>query len=296
MYIFAKKKMKVAVIGSNGQLGTEIKNVCLEQRKDLYTFYTHDDLDVTDRESVMNEMEKEKPDVVVNCSAYTDVDNAQKHEMSAMNINMNGVRNLADACNEINAVLIHISTDYVYDGKNNAPYKETDDAKPLNTYGITKLLGEHAIKVSGCKYIILRTSWLYSSHHKNFYLTMKNLMNQGKDIKVIWDQIGTPTWAQDLARAIVSIISDEKHTCEGIYHYSNEGIASWYDFACSIREYLKLNVKITPCSSEEYKTVAERPKFSVLDKTLFKKTFNQEIPYWRASLNKCIYQSKFENL
>lgn len=285
--------MKVIVIGSNGQLGMEVMRACVGDKKNSYIFLSHKSVDITNVEQLRSELGKCKPNIVINCAAYTNVDKAsQGWDDVARRVNIDGSKNLADTCKELDATLIHVSTDYVFDGKKNEAYKESDETNPLNVYGLTKKIGEEKIVESGCKYIILRTSWLYSSHHNNFFLTMKKLIGEGKELRVISDQIGTPTWAHDLAHAIVQIISEEKYDKQGVYHYSNEGVASWYDFACSIREYLKGSNKISPCTSEEYCSSVERPKFSVLDKSLFKKTFEQEIPYWRISLQRCINEEK----
>lgn len=285
--------MKIAVVGSNGQLGVEIMRCIPIDKIGQYKFFSHADLDITNKDEVFSKMNEYSPDVIVNCAAYTNVDKASgEGKELARKVNVDGASNLANVCNELNATLIHISTDYVFNGKKNIAYKENDDVNPLNVYGMTKLFGEDVISVTKCKCIIIRTSWLYSSHHKNFFLTIKRLLEDGKDLKVISDQIGTPTWAKDLANAIIGIINDNHLDKTGVYHYSNEGVASWFDFACSIREYLGKDNKITPCYSEDYESSVDRPKFSVLDKSLFKNTFKQEIPYWRSSLLECIKEVK----
>ena len=285
--------MKIVVLGSNGQIGTELSKISKIFSTDEYLFYSHETLDILDETSLCKELGKQKPDVVVNCAAYTDVQGAQGEGYGkALQVNWLAVDTLAKLCKQLNIVLIHISTDYVFEGEKNIPYTEYDPHFPVNWYGHTKHHGDCQIEKSGCNYIILRTSWLYSSHNKNFLLTMKKLLEKNNEVKVVVDQVSTPTWAQDLAKAIVTIINRRQLNKTGTYNYSNEGVASWYDFAEAIQEYsTSLNCKIAkiiPCNSDEFASDVKRPSYTVLDKTLFKQTFDQEIPYWRDSLRECI--------
>ena len=233
--------------------------------------------------------EREKVDVVVNCAAYTAVDLAEEEEIIADYINHHAVENLAEACKRHNATLIHISTDYVFSGEADVPYNEECAPAPINAYGRTKLAGERAVAKSGCKSIILRTSWLYSEFGRNFCKTMRSLTASRSEIKVVADQIGTPTYAGDLAAAIVHIIESNQLGKCGLYHYSNEGVCSWYDFACEIAR-LSGNggCEIKPCTTADYPTKAQRPRYSVLDKSSFVATFYISIPDWTDSLKQCI--------
>lgn len=286
--------MKILVLGSNGQLGSEIrKNLKESLSQDEYVFYDRKSLDITNPEQIYREFNLQKPDIVINCAAYTNVAKAQEEGYEeAIKINWIAVADLALACKSLGALLIHISTDYVFGGTKNIPYTETDECFPLNWYGHTKRHGECEVVKSGCRYIILRTSWLYSSHRNNFLLTMKKLLTNMSEVPVVVDQVSTPTWAGDLATSIISIINKRQLDKTGIYNYSNEGVASWYDFAITIQDLLQdLNIKsteIVPCSSEEFKSCVQRPSYTVLDKSLYKQTFNQKLSHWRASLKKCI--------
>lgn len=280
--------INVLITGGNGQLASSIKNL-EKQYDDLNFIYTDfEDLDVTNHSQVSNFfLNTPKLDFCVNCAAYTNVDKAESEKELAKSINSNGVINLAKACKQNNVKLIHISTDFVFEGSKPIAYLETDSTHPLSVYGDTKLEGEqHIIRINP-KYFILRTSWLYSEYGNNF---MKNMLKIAKDsgvLNIVDDQIGTPTYATDLATVIFQIISSN-NTNYGLYHYSNEGIASWYDFAKAIFEIKQLKIKINSIKTEAYLTQAKRPIFSVLDKTKIKKTLNIKIPYWRDSLKKAI--------
>jgi len=228
-------------------------------------------------------------DVVVNCAAYTNVDKAEDECEIADLINHIGVKNLAETCKERDGFLIHISTDYVFDGTKNTPYTETDKTKPLGVYGETKLRGENAIISSGCEYVIIRTSWLYSSFGNNFLKTMQRLTAEKESLKVVFDQVGTPTYAGDLSNVIHTIIQkDEADIKNQIYHFSNEGVCSWYDFAIAINEASGHNCNVQPCHSIEFPSKVTRPSFSVLDKTRIKNVLGIEIQYWHDSLYRCI--------
>jgi len=280
----------ILVTGSNGQLGNELRLVVEEKDKVNNYFFTDvEELDITNKIDVSQFLHANNIDVVVNCAAYTNVDKAEDESEIADLINHIGVKNLAESCKERDGFLIHISTDYVFDGTKNNPYSETDETNPLGVYGETKLRGENAIKSSGCEYVIIRTSWLYSSFGKNFLKTMQRLTAEKESIKVVFDQIGTPTYAGDLANVIDTIIQrDEADIKNQIYHYSNEGVCSWYDFAVAINEAYGHNCNIKPCHSNEFPSKVRRPSYSVLDNTKIKNELGVEIQYWHDSLYRCI--------
>lgn len=276
----------ILVTGSNGQLGNALRLVVEEKDQVNNYFYTDvAELDITNKNDVSNFLASNNIDIIVNCAAYTNVDKAEDDKENADLINHIGPKNLAEVCRERNDFLIHISTDYVFDGTKNIPYTETDETKPLGVYGETKLRGEKAIINSGCEYVIIRTSWLYSSYGKNFLKTMQKLTAEKESIKVVFDQVGTPTYAGDLANVIYTIIQkNESDIKNQIYHYSNEGVCSWYDFAVAINEIFEHNCKVEPCHSDEFSSKVTRPSFSVLDKKKIKSALEIEIPYWKKSL------------
>lgn len=280
----------ILVTGSNGQLGNELRLVVEEKDKVNNYFFTDvEELDITNKSDVSQFLHANNIDVVVNCAAYTNVDKAEDEKDIADLINHIGVKNLAESCKERDGFLIHISTDYVFDGTKNTPYTETDVTKPLGVYGETKLRGENAIISSGCEYVIIRTSWLYSSYGNNFLKTMQRLTAEKESLKVVFDQVGTPTYAGDLAKVIYTIIQrDEVDIKNQIYHFSNEGICSWYDFAVAINEISGHNCNIQPFHSDEFPSKVKRPSFSVLDKSKLKDQLGIEIPYWRVSMLTCI--------
>lgn len=276
------------VTGANGQLGRSLRRV-VEDSDCCYLFTDVAEVDITDRAAVDRFVDEHRVDVVINCAAYTQVNRAEKEEPAADRINREAVEYLARAAQRCGALLVHISTDYVFGGSGNLPCREEDPVAPLGAYGRTKLAGERAVIQSGCRYLILRTAWLYSEYGNNFVKTMLRLMSEQKQVKVVFDQVGTPTYAGDLARAIRSLVESE--ACdgeEGIYHFSNEGVCSWFDFACEIARMSGVSCEVSPCRSEEYPSDVERPAYSVLDKTKFKRTFRQKIPYWRDSLRICL--------
>lgn len=280
----------ILVTGANGQLGNEMQIVA-QGSEDRYLFTDVAELDITDAEAVEKMIRENHVDVIVNCAAYTNVDKAEEEPAVAERLNALAVRNLAESAKRNDAVLIHISTDYVFGGtQNNTPCREDQPANPTGVYGKTKLQGEEAIKVVGCRYVIIRTAWLYSEFGKNFLKTMLNLTATKPELKVVFDQTGTPTYAYDLAEAIFEIIENRKYEGhEGIYHYSNEGVCSWYDFTKMIAAYAgHSSCHIYPCHSNEFPSKVVRPSYSVLDKTKFKDTFGIEVPYWTDSLGKCI--------
>ena len=253
-----------------------------------YIFTDVEELDITSAEAVEAFFQSERPDVVVNCAAYTAVERAEEDEARADLINYKAVAILAAACQRHDATLIHISTDYIFSGEGDTPYTEECAPAPINAYGRTKLAGERAVEESGCRHIILRTSWLYSEFGNNFVKTMQSLMQIRSEVRVVADQIGTPTYAGDLAAAITYIINSGQLGKCGTYHYSNEGACSWYDFACEIARLSESNCKVTPCTTEEYPTKAQRPRYSVLDKSKFISTFGITIPEWHESLAQMI--------
>jgi dTDP-4-dehydrorhamnose reductase len=286
--------MNILVTGANGQLGNELRIVA-RGLPDKYVFTdvveqegqetVH--LDITDLEAVRLLVKQEAIDVIVNCAAYTNVDKAETDAELAELLNAKAPQNLAIAMKEAGGLLVHISTDYVF-GKEpyNTPCREDMVGTPTGVYGLTKLHGEQNILASGCRYVIIRTAWLYSEFGKNFVKTMLGLTATRPELKVVFDQVGTPTYAYDLAEAIVKII---EKPVEGIYHYSNEGVCSWFDFTKMIAEYSgQTQCNIQPCHSDEFPSPVKRPSFSVLDKTKIKETFGLQIPYWTDSLRKCI--------
>lgn len=282
--------MNILITGSNGQLGNCIRNAS-EGSDDNYIFTDVAELDITDAAAVEKMVADNNVDVIVNCAAYTNVDKAESDQAFAKLLNADAVMNLAQAAKNHDATLIHISTDYVFGGDPyNTPCREDQKGTPTGVYGSTKLMGEENIRRSGCKALIFRTAWLYSEYGKNFVKTMLNLTATKQTLNVVFDQCGTPTYAQDLADAIVSIITDRKLVGnEGIYHYSNEGVCSWYDFTKEIaRQAENTGCDIQPCHSDEFPSPVKRPAYSVLDKTKFKETFGIPVPYWTDSLWCCI--------
>ncbi len=286
--------MNILVTGANGQLGNEMR-IISRSSDDEYIFTDVNQvegvettyLDITDRESVMRMVSDNNIQAIVNCAAYTNVDAAESNEELAEKLNADAPENLALAMKTVDGLLIQISTDYVF-GKEpyNTPCNEEQKGTPTGVYGMTKLHGEQKIIATGCRYVIVRTAWLYSEFGKNFCKTMLNLTASKPQLKVVFDQCGTPTYAYDLAKAIATIL--EKPVC-GIYHYSNEGVCSWYDFTKMIAEYSGHNkCDIKPCHSSEYPSPVTRPSYSVLDKTKIKETFGLNIPYWTDSLKRCI--------
>ena len=280
-------KPKVLVTGANGQLASCIRDLESSFPESDFIFTNTLELDVTNLDQSTNFFIKTKVDWCINCAAYTAVDKAENDEQNATNINVTGVKNLAVVCQKNKTILIHISTDFVFDGITTKPYKETDITNPKNIYGLTKLKGEHEIINSLEHYFIIRTSWLYSEYGNNFMKTMIKTSKEKAEISVVNDQIGTPTYASDLAKVILEfIVSKNKNF--GIYHYSNEGKASWYDFAKAIFEEKKIKIKLHPIKTEFYPTPAKRPRHSVLDKTKIKHNLNIEIPNWEDSLKTAI--------
>lgn len=282
--------MNILVTGANGQLGNCIRNAAAGST-DNYIFTDVAELDITNPEAVEKTVRDNDIKIIVNCAAYTNVDKAESDVLLAEKLNAGAVANLVNAIKANDGTLFHISTDYVFGGDPyNTPCREDQKGTPTGVYGLTKLHGEQAIEASGCKALIFRTAWLYSEYGKNFVRTMLSLTATKPELKVVFDQTGTPTYAQDLADAIVRIISGRKFEGnEGIYHYSNEGVCSWFDFTKMIAEIAgNSECDIQPCHSDEFPSPVRRPAYSVLDKTKFKQTFGIAIPYWTDSLKKCI--------
>ena len=290
--------MNILVTGANGQLGSEMRIVAAASA-DRYIFTdvtAHEGLvtaalDITDLEAVRKMVKDERVDAIVNCAAYTNVDAAESDADTAERLNADAPENLAIAMKETGGWLVHISTDYVF-GKEpyNTPCTEEREGTPTGVYGLSKLHGERKIMATGCKYVILRTAWLYSEFGKNFCKTMLALTASKPKLKVVFDQCGTPTYALDLAKAIRKILENPK---AGVYNFSNEGVCSWYDFTKMIQEYSgQTECEVVPCHSSEFPSPVTRPSYSVLDKTKIKETFGVEVPYWTASLKKCVTNLK----
>jgi dTDP-4-dehydrorhamnose reductase len=280
------KQNSMLVFGASGQLGQCIKYVTDIKGKNL-VFLPESEADILDTGTLNEVFEKYKPAYVINCAAYTAVDKAEDDAELAEKINVDGARNLALQCANHNSVLIHISTDFVFKGDKATPRVETDEASPISVYGQTKLDGEKAIETVMSKYFTIRTGWLYSEYANNFVKTMLKIGADRDELKIIADQVGTPTYAIDLAGFILHIIEVDSKAY-GTYHYSNEGVTSWFDFARAIFDISATKVKAIPIRTDEYPTKATRPAYSVMDKTKAKQTFNIEIPYWRDSLITCI--------
>ena len=286
--------MNILVTGANGQLGNCIRNAS-KNSKDNYIFTDVAELDITNADAVAKMVRDNDVNLIVNCAAYTNVDKAEDDAEFAEVLNAKAVRNLADAVKANGGTLIHVSTDYVFGGNaGNTPRGENEPANPTGVYGVTKLHGEQEIEKSGVKALIFRTAWLYSEYGKNFVKTMLNLTSTKPELKVVFDQCGTPTYAQDLADAIFDIIENRQFEGnEGIYHYSNEGVCTWDDFTKMIAEIAGNNgCDIQPCHSDEFPSKVVRPSYSVLDKTKFKETFGTKVPYWTDSLKTCIKHLK----
>jgi len=277
----------IIVFGASGQLGQCLKTVANAQMLTTIFFPPESEANILDKDALKKIFDIYKPSWCINCAAYTAVDKAEDEIDLARKINKSGAENISDLCREYGSVFIHTSTDFVFKGDKATPLDEDDIAEPINVYGLTKLEGEQAVTNKLDKYFILRTSWLYSEYGNNFVKTMLRLGSERDELKVIADQVGTPTYAMDLAECILNIISTNNRAY-GLYHYSNEGVASWYDFAKAIFDISGAKLKVLPIKTSEYPTRAVRPAYSVMSKTKIKQTFNIEIPYWRDSLTTCI--------
>ncbi|MCU4165027.1 dTDP-4-dehydrorhamnose reductase [Carboxylicivirga caseinilyticus] len=283
---------KILVIGSEGQLGSELKLLHSNFDKAEFTFTTIESLDVTNQTDLTNQITSDSYSYIINCTAYTAVDKAESDQALADQINHQALKTIGKSASEIGAKVIHVSTDYVFDGTNYKPYTEIDVTSPNSVYGKTKLAGEKALMNANANSIILRTSWLYSMFGNNFVKTMLTLGKERSDLNVIFDQVGSPTFARDLAKVILNIIEKditfEISFQSGIYHYSNEGVCSWFDFTRTIHEIANITCNVKPIESKDYPTAAPRPHYSVLNKSKIKTVYNVDIPYWKDSLKECI--------
>ena len=281
--------MNILVTGCNGQLGSEMRVLSEEYPQHRFVFTDVAELDITDRSAVMLFVKDQAFDCIVNCAAYTNVDKAEEQEQTAYLINATAVRNLAEAATATGALLVHISTDYVFNGKAYIPYMETDPTDPQTAYGRTKLAGEELLLEACERAIILRTAWLYSSFGNNFVKTMIRLGKEREQLGVVFDQVGSPTYAADLARAVMTVVTAPKEQLTNkIYHFTNEGVCSWYDFTKEIHRLAGIdNCNVRPIRSEEYQYKTARPHYSVLDKGLFRRTFGVDIPHWQDGLRRC---------
>lgn len=277
----------ILVFGANGQLGHELQ-VLASEYDYLFSFVTHNDADIREQKDIRQITHGKRITHIINCAAYTAVDNAEQNEDLAYQINADGAKNIAILANELHSSLIHISTDFVFSGNQNYPYHEDDSVNPLNVYGKSKLQGEREIQKSLPDATIIRTSWLYSSRNSNFVKTILRLAREKESINVVYDQLSSPTFTGDIARSILDIIPNVKSRGGGIFHYANEGVASWYDLAMTAVKFAGLELKINAIETRDYPTPANRPKYSVLAKDKIKKSFDIEIPYWQESLKKCI--------
>jgi len=305
--------MTILVSGKNGQLGKELQDIASSHENLQFIFFDREELNIADNASLQAAFQKYSPSVFINCAAYTAVDKAETEQEKAFRINAEAVSNIAKNCRQFKTKLVHISTDYVFDGRATQPYNEDDKTDPVNYYGYTKWLGEQLALNNNPDTIVIRTSWVYSTYGNNFVKTMLRLMKERKEINVVNDQLGSPTYAKDLAEAIMSIVngqwsmvndeavnressnvnlqSQETHhspLTTNIYHFSNEGIISWYDFAVAIKEIKHLDCIVNPIPTTAYPTPAKRPAYSVFDKTKIKNTFNIQLKEWRDSLSLCL--------
>ena len=283
----------VLVTGANGQLGSELQVLSKDDANAAFFFTDVDDLDITDYQALKNYLTRNKISTLINCAAYTAVDAAEEQQGLANAINHLAVANIATLCKKLEIKLIHISTDYIFDGTNHKPYLETDTPNPESVYGATKLKGEVAIMNANLENsVIIRTSWVYSSFGNNFVKTMLRLSNERTELGIVFDQIGTPTYARHLAKTLLSIMPEIENKQTEIYNFSNEGVCSWYDFASAIFELKPKQIKINPIETMAYPTPAKRPFYSVLNKEKIKAKFNLEIPYWKEGLKECLSKLK----
>nr|WP_298766129.1 dTDP-4-dehydrorhamnose reductase [uncultured Polaribacter sp.] len=288
--------MNILITGSNGQLGSEIKDIANNYTDFNFIFKDLPDLDICNYNELERFITEGKINTIINCAAYTAVDKAEEDKEISQKVNATGVLNLVKALEKVNGKLIHISTDYVFNGNSFLPYQESDIVSPIGVYGQTKREGELAVLNSSIDAIVIRTSWLYSSYGNNFVKTMLRLGETKEELGVIFDQVGTPTYAKDLASTCLEILScckENNINSNGkVYHFSNEGVASWYDFAIAIMALGNLDCKVKPIETKDYPTLAKRPHFSVLNKSKIKNDFNISIPFWKDSLEACIFKLK----
>lgn len=279
----------ILVTGANGQLGTEIKQIS-EQHTQYQFFFTNTaTLNITNFKQVHSYCSKNNINIILNCAAYTNVEQAEENIENCFAVNHLGTENLSKISKELHIQLIHISTDYVFNGSNTAPYLETDSTNPLNVYGASKLKGEESmLTINPKNSIIIRTSWVYSSYGNNFVKSMLKLSETRTELRIVADQFGTPTYAADLAKTMLKILPKIQNSGVEIYHYSNQGTCSWCEFAKEMFHQTKKEVKVLPISTDQYPTKAKRPLFSILDKSKIKNTFGIEIPHWKQSLTECL--------
>jgi len=284
----------ILVTGANGQLGQAIKLIAGNYPAFNFIYTDYQELDITNASAIAEFFSQQTIHACVNCAAYTAVDKAEAEEEKAFQLNFEAALNLAEACLQHNAQLVHISTDYVFDGRYYRPYTERDEASPQSIYGASKLRGEAAALGANPDTVVIRTSWLYSQFGVNFVKRMKELMQERPSLNVVFDQVGSPTYAVDLAQVILQVLVHRQDNPEtavgGVYHYSNEGVTSWYDFAVTIKELTGSACEISPITSDQYPTPAQRPAYSVLNKQKIRETFGIKIPYWRDSLQQCLKQ------
>lgn len=280
----------VLVTGANGQLGNSLRALSGRYSSYVFLFTDVDELDICDKEAVRAYVNGNQVDYILNCAAYTAVDKAEDNEALCLRINADAVRNLGEAASEAGARVLHISTDYVFDGTAHIPYVETDPTCPVSVYGRTKLAGEEALLSVCPDAVIIRTAWLYSEYGRNFVKTMLRLGKEREEISVVFDQVGTPTYAGDLAEAMCKVLEASERGAfhPGIYHYSNEGVCSWYDFTVKILQMAGLPCRVKPIESKDYPSLAVRPPYSVLNKKKIKATYGLAIPHWEESLRRCM--------
>ncbi len=279
--------MKILITGSKGQLGQELRNILEERHPGITVYVDRDELDISNSEATERFLRQGDFTHVVNCAAYTAVDRAEEEKLECASVNIDGISNIARIADELALKILHISTDYVFDGHSYRPYNESDKVNPLSQYGTTKRKGETALLALAPNSMIIRSSWLYSPYGNNFVKTILAKASENKPLRVVCDQIGTPTYAADLAEAIVTILFAQQWL-PGILNFSNEGACSWYDFAVAITRAAGINCQVTPINSVEYPTPATRPFYSVLDKSRIKATYGISIPHWQESLERCI--------
>lgn len=281
----------IVVTGANGQVGQSIKLLSDLYPDVKFSFLTRDDLSISDREALNSFFQNQKPTVLINCAAYTAVDKAETEQELALSVNATAVETLAGICKEFNTKFVHISTDYVFDGNASIPYKESDSTNPVNYYGFTKLQGENLAIAANPETIIVRTSWVYAPHGKNFVKTMLKLMQDRTELNVVGDQFGSPTYAPDLAEALLKIALSD-HIIPGVYHFSNDGIISWFDFATAIAEISHSSCKVNAITTAQYPTPAKRPSYSGLNKSKIQSNYSIQLKPWRDSLQDCIQKLK----
>lgn len=279
--------MKILITGRHGQLGSELYDLKNNYPQHQMVFVDRDEMDLSNSDEIKAVLNTENPNIIISAGAYTAVDKAETDQELCNAVNHLAVKTIGEWAAAHNAKVIHISTDYVFDGLSEIPLKETDTPIPINVYGATKLKGEEALQNSGAAYVIIRTAWVYSTYGANFVKTMMRLMNERDEIGVVADQIGTPTYARDLAQAIMDIAKAPKFE-EGVYHYSNEGTISWHDFAVAIKEIKGYHTKVNAISSDAFPTPAKRPNFSLLDKTKIKQVYQVKVPNWKTSLQEML--------